>query len=138
MIKKTNFLIKLSCIFLFSLLTGCEFMYVSALSISCAARSELSVTHETWPIAIVGQEYSATLNVENSETPVFDVSVQHGQLPPGLKLSHIKGESNFTITGISTERGEHVFTLSMASHGTQCAGQTGLQEIKIISLVAPK
>ena len=138
MVKKTNFLTKLICVFLFSLLTGCEFMYASALSISCAMRPELSVTTETWPIAIVGKEYRASLTVENSETPLLNVSIQHGKLPPGLKLSHIKGESNFTITGISTERGEHVFTLSMASHGTQCVGQTSLQEIKIISLVAPK
>lgn len=39
------------------LLSGCEFIYVVSLSASCAARPELSVKPEKWPIAVIGKQY---------------------------------------------------------------------------------
>ncbi|GAL02644.1 hypothetical protein JCM19237_5537 [Photobacterium aphoticum] len=51
----------------------------------CVFQSDLTITPETLPRAIVGQPYHAKIFVSNGNTPVYQISLT-GDLPPGLNL----------------------------------------------------
>lgn len=112
-------------------LTGCGFIYTTVLSISCSARPDLSVQPRTLPVAVVGTHYIVLFKVNDAETPVGYVGVGEGQLPPGLKLVHAKGESEFKIIGVPEHKGEFPLNLLMSGYGTQCPGQSGEQKFNL-------
>ncbi len=108
-------------------LSGCELIYIVTLSVSCAARSDLSAKPEKLPIAVVGELYKIELIIEGDGAPIGSVSVIQGELPPGLQLIHRDRGHVFEITGIAQQEGDYAFTIKMIGSGTQCVGPTGEQ-----------
>ena len=79
------------------------------------------------PEAVLGQTYKVTITVTGNETPVFQISVDDEELPPGLALHYEENTSTAMITGIPKEAGEFEFGVSAYCKGTYINGQVGEQ-----------
>jgi hypothetical protein len=79
------------------------------------------------PGGTVGLPYAGTVTVTQNETPVGDIYVANGSLPPGLTLQFERGGTNSTaqITGTPTTAGSFEFTLGAWCLGTNVSGQAG-------------
>jgi hypothetical protein len=75
--------------------------------------------------AQVGQPYGATITVSGNRTPVFLISVDSGELPPGLTLHYEEGASTARIEGVPETAGEFELTVHASCFGTNVSGQTG-------------
>jgi hypothetical protein len=75
--------------------------------------------------AQVGQPYLAAVSVERNETPVGDMWVASGALPPGLELVFADGSDIGEITGTPTQAGSYTFSVEVWCFGTNVNGQTG-------------
>jgi hypothetical protein len=75
--------------------------------------------------AQVGQPYFAAISVEQNETPVGDMWVASGALPPGLELVFTDGTDTGEITGTPTQSGSFEFSVEVWCFGTNVNGQTG-------------
>jgi len=83
--------------------------------------------------ATVGQPYKATITVSNNATPVGDIYVSSGTLPPGVTVNFVRGSSvSADLTGTPTTRGTYVFTISAWCLGTNVSGQTGDQSYALV------
>jgi hypothetical protein len=97
------------------------------------ARPGLTFSPLALPNATAGSAYLQTITVSNNETPVGDISVSSGALPPGLTLNFVRGSSvSADVTGTPTTRGTYVFTVSAWCLGTNVSGQTGDQSYALV------
>ena len=94
-------------------------------------RPELAFSPSELPEAQLGQPYQATITVSDSETPVFSMALDSGELPPGLMLHYEKNDSTASIEGIPEEAGEFEFAIHAYCYGTNISGQSGVQHYKL-------
>ena len=117
-------------------LSGCGILYTTTLMGLCVFQSDLTITPETLPRAIVGQPYHAEILVSNGNTPVYQISLT-GDLPAGLEFTFNKDEpinNEATIQGIATESGSFPVHIYASAYGTQCTGQSGNRQYEIMSV----
>lgn len=82
----------------------------------------------------VGTDYSVTISVSQYSTPVGEVSINNGSLPPGLTISHNSHDDIATITGIPLTEGVYSFDISVWCYGTNSPGQTASKSYSIAIL----
>jgi len=81
----------------------------------------------------VGQPYEAVITVSNNETPVGDMYVSGGALPPGMTLTLSRGSSSSAdLTGTPATAGTYVFRVSAWCLGTNVSGQSGEQSYSLV------
>jgi hypothetical protein len=89
-------------------------------------RGPLSFTPDKLPDARAGQTYEAIITVTGNETPVGDMFVSGGSLPPGMSLDFTQSSTNSgRLKGTPTSPGSYVFTVSVWCYGTNVSGQAG-------------
>jgi hypothetical protein len=97
------------------------------------ARPALAFSPSALPNAVAGSPYLHTITISNNETPVGDISVSSGALPPGMALNFVRGSSvSADLTGTPTTAGTYVFTISAWCLGTNVSGQTGDQSYALV------
>ena len=97
------------------------------------ARPALAFSPSALPNATAGSPYLQTITVSNNVTPVGDISVSSGTLPPGLTLNFVRGSAvSADLTGTPTTAGTYVFTVSAWCLGTNVSGQTGDQSYALV------
>jgi hypothetical protein len=97
------------------------------------ARAALAFSPSALPNAAAGSPYLQTITISNNETPVGDISVSSGTLPPGVTLTFVRGSSvSADLTGTPTTAGTYVFTISAWCLGTNVSGQTGDQSYALV------
>jgi putative Ig domain-containing protein len=107
-----------------SLLAAC--LVAGLVLLGCTmGRAELEFMPSEIQPALVGQPYLAAISVERNETPVGDMWVSSGALPPGLELTFEDGTDTGEIAGTPTLEGSYTFTVEVWCFGTNVGGQTG-------------
>ena len=91
------------------------------------ARPPLAFSPSALPAAQTDHGYEVTLTVSGNQTPVGQMYVAEGQLPPGLTLTHQRGASTATLSGTPRGGGRFSFTIGAWCLGTSVSGQTGRQ-----------
>jgi hypothetical protein len=84
------------------------------------------------PDAYLGQQYEVTIAVSGNETPVFSISVDDAELPPGLTLQYEELDTTARIEGIPEKAGEFEFAVSAACLGTSVMGQARIQHYTLL------
>jgi hypothetical protein len=85
---------------------------------------ELTITPAELPPAQAGQPYQVTINVGENQTPVFNITVVQGELPPGMILQFQPDEGNALIKGLPSQAGLYTFNLRVSCYGTSRDGQS--------------
>jgi hypothetical protein len=88
-------------------------------------RPALEFTPAELPTAQIGQPYLAAISVERNDTPVGDMWVSDGALPPGLELVFTSGTDTGEIAGTPTSAGSYAFSVEVWCFGTNVSGQAG-------------
>jgi hypothetical protein len=73
-----------------------------------------------------------TITVSGNHTPVFLMSVESGELPPGLTLHYEENASTAQISGVPEKAGEYEFTVRALCYGTNVSGQTGEHPYRLL------
>lgn len=94
-------------------------------------RPELVFAPDTLPEAQAGQAYRVTISVTQNETPVGDMYVDTGELPPGLALTFDEASGTAEISGTPSQAGVTTFSVSAWCFGTNVSGQTGQKEYEL-------
>ncbi len=92
----------------------------------------LSFSPAELPEAHVGQPYSVTITISNTETPAGQIEIEDGALPPGLAIQHEWGANSVQISGTAEETGTFEFTIYAACLGTSVSGQKGYQQYELV------
>ena len=85
----------------------------------------LTFAPDTLPAATVGVAYTQTVTAANASTPMYQLELTTGALPPGLSYVYDKDAETGTIAGTPTEAGSYSITLAGSCFGTQVSGQQG-------------
>lgn len=64
-----------------------------------------------------GEVYHDTVSVSRNVSPLREITVAYGHMPPGLDLSHNQGESTAVISGTPTQPGLFSFTVRAWCYG---------------------
>jgi hypothetical protein len=100
-------------------------LLIAALACRTLASPDLTFSPETLPEAVVGQPYQVEILVSDNNTPVGDMYIQDGALPPGLALEFIEHEDHAELTGIPEAAGVYTFTVGAWCYGTNVSGDRG-------------
>lgn len=92
----------------------------------------LVIDPDSLPDAKIGGKYEVLIRITQNVTPVGEMFISEGVLPPGLELVFMEGEDSAVISGVPTEAGTYSFTLSAWCFGTQVNGQTLDKEYTIV------
>lgn len=92
----------------------------------------LKIDPASLPDAQAGVEYEVDLHVSDNVTPVDSVSISRGELPAGLELVFVDGESGAKISGVPEQAGTYTFMVFVACKGTMVSGQTLEKEFQIV------
>jgi hypothetical protein len=106
-------------------------LFIVVLACSCAS-APLAFSPTELPDAQVGQAYEATITVSGNHTPVFLISVDSEELPPGLTLHYEDNASTAEIKGVPEKAGEFEFTVRASCYGTNVSGQTGERGYRLL------
>ena len=106
-------------------------LFVVLLACSCTS-APLAFSPTELPEAQVGEPYEVTIAISGNHTPVFLISVEGEELPPGLTLHYQDNASTAEIKGVPEEAGEFEFTLRASCYGTNVSGQTGEQRYRLL------
>jgi hypothetical protein len=106
-------------------------LLVAVLACQCTGAS-LDFSPPELPEAQVGRPYEATIAVSGNHTPVFLISVDREELPPGLTLEYEEGASTAMIEGIPEQAGEFELTVHALCYGTNVSGQTGERRYNLL------
>jgi hypothetical protein len=87
---------------------------------------------ESLPAGQVGAAYEAQIRITDNITPVGDMSIAEGSLPPGLEFIRVEGEDAAKISGVPQEAGTFTFRVDVWCFGTQVSGQAGQKEYTIV------
>ena len=82
--------------------------------------------------ATIGQRYLARITITQNVTPVGEMSVASGGLPPGLNFTFRQGENAAEINGTPSKAGSYKFTVSAWCFGMNVSGQTGNHDYQLI------
>ena len=101
-------------------------LLLAAALLACGdRRAALVFSPAELPEAQVGQPYSASISVSGNVTPVGDMFVDTGALPPGLLLDFDETSRTAELSGTPTEIGTFKFAVGAWCFGTNVSGQTG-------------
>ena len=102
--------------------------------IACnASRGALEFSPDKLQDGAVGQPYDVIIQVTNNDTPLGDMYVSSGALPPGVTLNFSRSSSSSAdLTGTPTTAGTYVFTVSAWCLGTNVEGQSGEQSYSLV------
>ena len=92
----------------------------------------LAFSPDQLPDATVRQIFSATISITQNATPVGQMTVAPGDLPPGLSLTFLKGQDAALLSGTPLHAGTYKFTVSAWCFGTNTAGQTGHHDYQLV------
>ena len=112
-------------------------LLVTLLAMTLAACSSTTAALQFSPDRLqdgaVGQPYDAIIQVTNNSTPVGDMYVSAGALPPGMTLDFSRGTSaSADLQGTPTTAGSYVFTVSAWCLGTNVSGQEGEMSYSLV------
>jgi len=110
------------------------FMLLTVSLVAChATGGALVFSPDRLPNGAVGQSYEAVITISNNDTPVGDVYISSGALPPGMTLNFSRGSSSSAdLAGTPTSAGTYVFTVSAWCLGTNVSGQSGEQSYSLV------
>ena len=94
--------------------------------------ADLTFSPDELPGALIGEMYEVTITVSESVTPIGDISIAEGDLPPGLEFVFEGGSDTALIRGTPEIEGAFHFSVSAWCFGTSIDGQTGEQEYVIV------
>jgi hypothetical protein len=102
--------------------------------IACtASHGALDFSPDRLPNASVGQPFQAIIQVTNNDTPVGDMYVSSGTLPPGMTLNFERNSASAgSLAGTPTTAGTYVLTVSAWCLGTNVSGQSGQQSYSLV------
>lgn len=106
-------------------------LFIVVLACSCTS-APLAFSPTELPEAQVGQPYEVTIAISGNHTPVFLISVEGEELPPGLTLHYEANASTAEIKGIPEQAGEFDFTVRASCYGTNVSGQTGERRYRLL------
>lgn len=129
---RTSTIQVLGLVFFCISVTSCELMYKAALVSSCAMRPAIKIQPKDLLAGNKNRYYLAKIKAINASTPIASVNISSGRLAKGLHIVHKKDNHHFHIEGIPQEEGEFAFTLAVSAYGTQCVGQSGKQNYRMI------
>lgn len=84
------------------------------------------------PDASVGQVFISTISVAQNVTPVSQMTVAAGDLPPGLQLAFNKSQGLAVLGGTPQHAGTYKFTISAWCFGTNNTGQSGHHDYQLV------
>ena len=94
--------------------------------------STLAFSPDQLPDATAGHIFSATITITQNATPVGQMTVAPGDLPPGLSFTFLKGQDSALLSGTPLHAGTYKFTVSAWCFGTNTAGQTGHHDYQLV------
>jgi hypothetical protein len=97
-----------------------------------AERPALEFKPSQLAAATVGKRYRARITIAQNVTPVGEMSVASGNLPPGLTFTFQQRQSAAVISGTPSKAGTYKFTVSAWCFGTNVSGQTGKQVYQLV------
>lgn len=103
---------------------------------ACASRPTpppapaLSIFPAMIPSAEVGTAYNTQLRVGGARTPLSEVEIVQGELPPGIQLQEPVGNA-IPLVGMATETGSYAFTLRVATEATGEQAQEHTQDFRM-------
>jgi hypothetical protein len=100
-------------------LRGPAFAFLFALATGCAS---FAIDLPKAVTLRVGAAAEIDGGVANARTPVGDVSVVEGELPPGLTLEHGREAEVFSIRGTPTAAGRYEVDICAWTYGTNFPG----------------
>jgi hypothetical protein len=106
-------------------------VFIVVLACTCTS-APLAFSPTELPEATVGQPYEVTITISGNHTPVFLISVDNVELPPGLTLQHEHNASTAQIRGVPEQAGEFEFTVNATCYGTNVSGQTGEHRYRLL------
>jgi hypothetical protein len=92
---------------------------------SCTSRPRLAFTPTELPPAQRGKPYRVQITITGQQTPVGQVFLEQGELPPGLTLHHQETNDTAEIRGMPEVAGTFKVTIGAWCFGTNVSGQTG-------------
>ena len=95
-------------------------------------RPPLKFSPEQLPEAKTEKKYSAIITISDNLTPIANLSIETGVLPPGLELQEGDQKNTVEISGIPELPGKYTFTLAVGCFGTMVSGQSGTYEYTLI------
>ncbi len=116
--------------------TSAGLLLVLAAALSLAActpdRPALSFAPDRFPEGQVGRPLTVTVTVSGNVTPVGDIFVSDGTLPPGLSLHAQRGNASAEVAGTPRQAGTFTFTISAWCLGTNVSGQSGERKYEMV------
>lgn len=103
---------------------------LAACASSPSAPPALSIFPAMMPSAEVGSAYNAQLRVGGARTPLAEVDIISGALPPGIELQEPAGNA-IPVVGLPTETGSYPFTLRVATEATGEQAQVHTQDFRL-------
>ena len=99
------------------------FLLLTLASMSCflglpGKPQPLKIEPDSMPNAALGVPYSARMQVSENGTPVANITLIEGTLPPGLELKIIPGKNSAAISGVPTTAGAYSFTVHVWCYST--------------------
>ena len=93
---------------------------------------DLTISPTELPEAEVGQPYQAEIVVSDNDTPVGDMFIESGTLPPGLTLIFPTAIDTAEISGTPEEAGTFEFVVGAWCFGTNVNGDSGEQSYTLV------
>jgi hypothetical protein len=93
---------------------------------------DLTISPTELPEAEVGRPYQVAIVVSDNDTPVGDMFIESGTLPPGLTLTFPTATDTAEISGTPEEAGTFEFVVGAWCFGTNVSGDTGEQVYTLV------
>ena len=106
-------------------LTTLILLLVGGMLSSCTSRPKLVFAPTELPPAQRGKPYRAQITISGQQTPVGQIFIEQGQLPPGLTLHYQEVDDTAEIRGTPNVAGTFNITIGAWCFGTNVSGQTG-------------
>ena len=90
----------------------------------------LSIFPAMLPSAQVGESYNTQLRVGGARTPLAEVEIISGELPPGIQLRSPQGNA-IPLVGEPTQTGSYGFSLRVATEATGDQAQVHTQDFRL-------
>lgn len=100
-----------------------------ALASIAFAKGGVTITTANLPNAVVGTDYSGTVNAIDGCTP-YKWSIVSGSLPPGLSAEPSSSSTSYVISGTPTETGSDTFEVSVEGCGGHISKQTYIVQVQ--------
>lgn len=80
----------------------------------------------------MGQPYQVTIIISDNDTPVDEIAIQSGTLPPGLTLNVLRNRDSAEISGTPEGAGTFEFVIAAWCFGTNVWGDRGEQPYTLV------